>query len=311
MRSRLMIAVIAALTSSCVHEPQMARTPATPAAPTVWDKQIHNAADAGDGDYVLKMLGQRVAAEPDNIAIRLELAKLYRDRGFPEVALEICRLAAARFPESTEAELALVRALHDMKRPQEAITALEAQPRQSAEYYSWLGILRDQTGAWEPAEAAHRKAVEIAPTQDALHNNLGYNLLLQKKSEAAAAEFREALRLNPASQLARNNLGLALANSDAAQAISNWETASDPATAHSNLAAVWIEKGNYVEARKELVIALGYNRTHSSALRNMELLSRLDGQPAVLSAKSSEGGWRRWKSGFKRLFVGPLDDSKD
>ena len=59
---------------------------------------------------------------------------------------------------------------------------------------------------------------------------------------------------------------MALANSNAAQAISNWQTASDPATAHSNLAAVWIEKGNYAEARKELVIALGYNRTHPAAL---------------------------------------------
>ena len=310
MRFRVTIATAAALTSSCVHERRIAGAPAAPQAPSVWDKQIRNAADAGNGDYVLKILGQRVAAEPDNLAIRLELARLYRDRGFPEVALEICRLAAARFPESAEAELALVRSLHGMKRTQEAIGELEAKPRSSADYYSWLGILRDQAGTWEAAEPAHRKAVEIAPTQDALHNNLGYNLLMQKKSEAAAAEFREALRLNPASQLARNNLGIALAGSNTAQAISNWETASDPATAHSNLAAIWIEKGNYAEARKELVIALGYNRTHSSALRNMELLSRLDGQPAVVSAKASENRWERWKSGFRRLFVGPLDDSK-
>ena len=78
----------------------------------------------------LKAMGQRVAAEPDNIPVRLELAKLYRERGYPEVALEICRLAAERFPESVEAQLALVRALYEMKRPQEAIAALEAHPRQ-------------------------------------------------------------------------------------------------------------------------------------------------------------------------------------
>jgi Flp pilus assembly protein TadD len=311
MRIPLTIAMAAALTSSCIHERRMAGAPAAAPAPTVWDRQIRNATDAGDGDYALKAMGQRAAAEPDNIPLRLELAKLYRERGYPEVALEICRLAAERFPESGEVQLALVRALYDMKRFQEGIAALEAHQRQSADYYSWLGILRDQTGAWEAAEPAHRHAVEIAPTQDALHNNLGYNLLMQKKSEEAAAEFREALRLNPASQLARNNLGMALANSNAAQAISNWQTASDPATAHSNLAAVWIEKGNYAEARKELMIALGYNRTHPAALRNMELLSRLDGQPAIVSATTVENRWDRWKSGVKRLFVGPLEDSKE
>ncbi len=309
MNFRVAIAMTAALTASCVHERRVAGAPA-PAAPTVWDRQIRNAADAGDGDYLLKTLRQRVASEPDNIAIRLELAKAYRERGYPDVALEICRLAVSRFPESVAAQLALVRTLHDMKRPSEAIATLETTPRQTADYYSWLGILRDQTGAWDAGEQAHRKALAIAPGQDTLHNNLGYNLLMQKKSEEAAAEFREALRLNPASELARNNLGLALANSNTAQAISNWQAASDPATAHSNLAAVWIEKGNYAEAHKELTIALGYNKTHPSALRNMELLARLDGRPAAMSAKDSGTRWDRWKTGFKRLFVGPLDDSK-
>src|SRR4051812_20636061 len=180
MKIPLTIAM-AVLTSSCVHERRMAGAPAATPVPTVWDRQIRNATDAGDGDYVLKAMGQRVAAEPDNIPVRVELARLYRERGYPEVALEICRLAATRFPESGEAQLALVRALYDMKRPQEAIGILEAHPRASADYYSWLGILHDQTGAWEAAERAHRKAVEIAPAQDGLHNNLGYNLLMQKK----------------------------------------------------------------------------------------------------------------------------------
>jgi Flp pilus assembly protein TadD len=241
----------------------------------------------------------------------LELAKAYRERGFGDVALEICRLAAERFPESAEAELALARSLYEAKRTGEAIALLEARPRESSEYYSWLGLLRDQTGSWTVGEAAHRKAIGLAPAQDGPHNNLGYNLLMQKKSEEAAAEFREALRLNPGSALARNNLGLALANSSTQQAISNWQAASDPATAHSNLAAVWIEKGNYAEARKELAIALGYNRTHAAALRNLELVSRLDGRPAEMSAAGApDTTWGRWKVGLKRLFVGPLDDSK-
>src|ERR1700690_383138 len=115
---RATLAVGAALSVSCVHR-TVVRTPAAP--PTVWDRQIRNAVDAGDGDYQLRILREKVAAEPDNIPVRLELAKAYRERGYHEVALEISRLAVARFPQSGDAQLALVRDLRDVNRRAEAI----------------------------------------------------------------------------------------------------------------------------------------------------------------------------------------------
>jgi len=250
------------------------------------------------------------------VAVRVELANAYRERGYHEIALEVSRLAVARFPESGAAQLSLVRDLRDVNQRADAIAALEnflkAHPANAAEYYSWLGILRDESGLWPLGEPAHRKALELSPSTDYLHNNLGYNLLMQKKNEAAAEEFREALKLNPASQMARNNLGIALAQSNApAQAVANWQQSSDEATAHNNLAAIWIEKGNYPEARKELDLALGYNRAHSAALKNLELVGRLDGNPATLNAKpSTVTGWQRFGHSVRKLFVGPLDDSR-
>jgi tetratricopeptide (TPR) repeat protein len=308
MGGRLAVILAAAILPACVSEKRVAV--ATPAAPTVWERQARNARDAGDGDYLLNSLRQRVAAEPDNIPVRLELAAKYRERGYPDIAVELCRLTLARFPESAEAQFALVRSLYDMQRPREAVAALEARPRTTADYYSWLGLLHDATGSWTVGEPSHRKAVEVAPSQDSLHNNLGYNLLMQGRPQDAASEFREALRLNPASQVARNNLGLALAASDTAQAVSNWQAASDPATAHSNLAAYWIEKRNYSEARKELTIALSYNRSHPAAVRNLALLSQLDGAPASFDPTGEDSRWSRMKTGIKRLFVGPLEESK-
>jgi Flp pilus assembly protein TadD len=316
MRRRLVVATLGLAAASCVHERREANAPVAPSAPaptpSVWDRQIRNAADAGDGDYQLKALRVKVAAEPNSIAARLDLAKAYRERGYPDVALEICRLAAERFPESGEVELALVHALREMNRRPEALVSvkafLKAHPQKSAAFYSWVGILHDEAGAFAAGEPAHRHAIELAPGDDSLHNNLGYNLLQQSRLEEAAGEFREALRLNPASQVARNNLGMALANSNAAQAIANWQSSSDPATAHNNLAAVWMEKGNYAEARKELNIALGYNKAHAAALKNLELVSRLDGNPVAMPANASDTWWQRWKLGFKRLFVGPLDN---
>jgi tetratricopeptide (TPR) repeat protein len=252
------------------------------------------------------------------VAVRLELAKAYGERGYHEVALEISRLAVARFPQSGEAQLALVRDLRQVNRRDEAITGLESflkvHHESGAEFYSWLGILRDESGLWPLGEPAHRKALELAPTLDYLHNNLGYNLLMQKKNEEAAREFTEALKLNPGSQIARNNLGIALAHSNAAaEAVANWQSTSDPATAHNNLAAVWIEKGNYADARRELDLALGYNRAHPAALRNLELVARLDAKPATLKAKPLDTPatrWQRFRVGVRRLFVGPLNDTR-
>jgi tetratricopeptide (TPR) repeat protein len=322
MKSRYLpavLAVVAAFAISCVHQTQVSRTAGAASAPmSNWDRQVRNAIDAGDGDYRLRVLREKVAAEPDNIAVRLELAKAYRERGYHEVALEISRLAVARFPQSGDAQLALVGDLRDVNRRSEAIAGLEiflkAHPESGAGYYSWLGILRDESGLWPLGEPAHRKALELTPSVDYLHNNLGYNLLMQKKNDEAAREFQEALKLNPASPMARNNLGIALAYSnDSAQAVANWQATSDPATAHNNLAAVWIEKGNYSEARRELDLALGYNRAHPAALRNLELVSRLDGSPATLKAKpldSRATRRQRIRTALRKLFVGPLDNSR-
>jgi len=310
---------LAVLAAACVRQTRVAGGPGAPAvapatAKTVWDRQIQRAADAGEGDYELRVLRERVAGDANNVAVRIDLAKAYRQRGYPDVALEICRLAAARFPESSEAQLALVRALHDADRRGEALEVAQAyvkgHPQAPPEYQSWLGILADESGHWADGEAHHRQALEQSPGSDALHNNLGYNLLMQKKNDEAAGEFRAALRLKPDSQVARNNLGLALAPNNAAEAVANWKTASDSATAHNNLAAVWIEKKDYAQARKELEIALSYNSMHPAALRNLELVSRLDGKPPAITLKSAESRWERFKAEFMRLWVGPLDDTR-
>jgi Flp pilus assembly protein TadD len=315
MRWCIQVAALAAssgLSVSCVHQ-VVTKPSAQPM--TVWDRQVHNAVDAGDGDYQLRALREKVAAEPDNVAVRVELASAYEERGFHEVALEISRLAVARFPESGEAQLSLVRDLRAVKRRAEAIAALEgflaSHPDSGSKFYSWLGILRDEAGAWPLGEPAHRKALELAPAADYLHNNLGYNLLMQKKNAEAEGEFEQALRLNPNSVTARNNLALAQARSGATgKALANWQAASDPATAHSNLAAVWIEKRNFAEARTELQLALGYNKAHSAALKNLELLDRLESQPPRSPSNREKSRWERWKLAFHRFAVVVVGDSR-
>jgi tetratricopeptide (TPR) repeat protein len=277
-----------------------------PAPPSAMERQVRNAVDAGEGDYLVRSQQARLAADPDNLALRMELARHYLDSGSPELAVEHYRLAAARFPASAELQQVIAKTLRSMGLRAEAARGLEtflsAHPQPAPDLESWLGILRDEMGQWPAGEAAHRAALALAPDSDSLHNNLGYNLLMQGKKDEAAREFQRSLQLNPRSVVARNNLGLATV-SQPKEAVASWQSVSDPATAHTNLAAMYIEQGRYAEARKELDIALGYNRYHVAALHNLRLVSELDGKPPTLPGQTAEKTWHKVTTALRHAFI--------
>ncbi len=279
------------------------------AVATTMRRQTLNAVDAGDGDYRVRELRKRMAAEPGNLEIRKDLARHYEQSGFPEVALEHYRLAADQFPNDVEVRLSLARLLRNQGMTAEGAAVLDRflaghkPDKDLSNAWSWLGILRDDLGDLQAAERAHRTALELRPEVDSLHNNLGYNLLLQGKNDEAAAEFRRALVLRPGSQTARNNLGLALAEKPE-EAVLQWQSVSDPATAHSNMAAVFIERGQYQAARREIGIALGYKRDHLAALRNLRLVSALDGGEAAVGARAAGPWWKRFGSFVGKTVAG-------
>ena len=280
--------------ASCVREVRTASAGAHPAAVrTVMARQVQNAVDAGDGDLEARTLRKRLAADANDLDARIMLARLYSRRGLPELALEHYRLAAAQFPDAPIAVLDLAASLREMGEPGQALTAvrnyLARHPRSSWELLSLEGILEDDAGELAAAEAAHRTAVELAPGRGALHNNLGYNLLLQGKADAAAAEFRRAIEIDPRSTIAHNNLGTALAlASHSAEAVAEWQRSAGPAAAHNNLAAMLIEQGRYAEARAEIAQALALQRDYSPALANLQLVAGKDGQPATLPSPQQQ-----------------------
>jgi len=309
----------AVLLASCAHT-QNAQLK-TPPAPTTIQRQITNAVDAGDGDAEMQTLRAKLIADPADLNARLELARSYDRLGAPELALEHYRLATVNAPESPEAQLLLARGLARAAYNDEAVSGLSAflekNPQPNGLMYTWLGILRDDASDWKGSERAYRQAMaKTEKDADYLHNNLGYALLKQGEASSAAAEFRKALKLNPHSEIARNNLGIALAadpelsaSAGAKEAIVNWQSQNEPAAAHNNLAAVLIEQGKYTEARKELEAALKYNRTNPAALRNLELLSSLDGKPVSMPAPAAHATrWARLKSAVSQWFAGGRPD---
>ena len=271
------------------------------------ERQISNAVDAGEGDFAGRSLRRKMAAEPGSLDVRLELIRHYAAQGNHELAVEHARLASERFPDSAAIVLLQARSLRALALQSQAAGVLTnflaAHPQQDPDYYSWLGIVYDEIKDSAQAEKAHRQALALDPARDSLHNNLGYSLLLQGKNEEAAGEFRAALKLNPRSEMARNNLGVALA-AQPYEAILNWQSIADPATAHNNMAAILIEQGRYDEARREIDVALGYDRHHAAALNNLKLVSRLDGKPAILPIKPIQTKWGRFWVSFRRAAGG-------
>src|SRR2546421_7887712 len=159
MRYRIPCVIAAAsLSVSCVHQVRTANglptahAPREKSRPSAMDRQIANAVDAGDGDYRVRLLRQRMAADPENLTVRIELIEHYTRAGYPELALEHCRLAASRFPESAEVQLSLAKLLRQINMTREAaqglVAFLEHHPQASPAYDSWLGILRDELGQW-------------------------------------------------------------------------------------------------------------------------------------------------------------------
>jgi tetratricopeptide (TPR) repeat protein len=278
------------------------------------NRQIRNAVEAGSGDYDLQRLRERMAVEPDNIELRLELAGRYEQAGIKELALEHYRLAAQRFPDHGGVHAKLVRSLRAHGLVEEAVGAadrfLKGHPEgKHWELASWLGILHDEAGRLREGEQYHRMAISQSESKGSLYNNLGQNQLLQGKRAEAIAAFRKAMEIDPKSEIARNNLGVALA-ADPKLALAQLESVSDPATAHNNLAAVLIEEGKYEDARKEIDIALGYKPDHAAALRNLGIVSERDGQPAVVKREPPKSFWGRLGVAMEKVFLTPEPSGK-
>ena len=289
--------------------------PAT-AVEAIMDRQIRNAIDAGDGDLLTRSLRKKVVEQPGNAAARLALGAEYERQGAVELAIEHYRIAATQY-DSEAAASRLARTLDGLGESEQAVSVLVqfcgSHAGASSGILSELGILEDEMNNLTTGEFYHQRALEAAllegaSGQDALHNNLGYNLIVQKRFSDAEVQLRSALELNPRSETARNNLAYALGSSPAAtsaqvnEAILQWQSLSGPAAAHNNMAAVYMEQGRYPEARRELERSIGFDSSTGAALKNLDSLASLDGKPAQVTLAAAPVQAR--KTNFlKRLFA--------
>ena len=86
-------------------------------------RQITNAIDAGDGDYDLRALRQKLVAEPSSLTARLALGAAYEQRGVVELALDHYRIAIDQYGSEIAASR-LARALDGLGESEQALDVL-------------------------------------------------------------------------------------------------------------------------------------------------------------------------------------------
>jgi Flp pilus assembly protein TadD len=171
-------------------------------------------------------------------------------------------------------------------------------------YYNY-GVLLVGEGRFDEAEKAFRKALALAPSNDAAHNNLGYLLEREGKLEEAAMEYKKAIEANPRSRQAHFKLGRILVNQQHyAEAIEQLQQTLTPVDEETPsyvyaLGAAYGRAGDraqalhYLGQARELAVAQGQTTLASEIEKDLERVKEL--------SKSSQL-WR--EAGLRRVAPG-------
>jgi Tfp pilus assembly protein PilF len=244
--------------------------------------QVAGAFDPRVGDPQVQTLESRMKLDPQNAQMHLELGQLYERYSIEDMALDQYNRAFNLNPESLGALQGLARI---MRKQPERLAEVLPKARAFVDRHSnnvvamaTLASLLDDANQLAAAETLYRQALALDPKASYLHNNLGFNLLLQSRAVDAVPEFRKALELNPNSQRARNNLGVALSRQgNRAAALKVFiDGGADKATAHNNLAVALLEQDQLEESRAELMESLMARNLFEPALENFKLLLEKD-----------------------------------
>ena len=153
--------------------------------------------------------------------------------------------------------------------------------------FGWkvIGAVFKQKGMNAEALNANQKAMELAPQDPEVHNNVGVSLKELGRLEEAEASLREALKLNSEYAEAHNNLSntlKALGRLKEAEASVRQAIALNPdyAKAHFNLGNTLKERGKLDEAetsfKQAIAIKSDYVEAHNNRGNTLKELGRLE-----------------------------------
>ena len=157
--------------------------------------------------------------------------------------------------------------------------------------YSWLraGMANENTGDHKGAERNFRHGLEIAPNDAELHNALGWTLFQEGRTEEAVAEYEKALAGNPRNAKAHNNMALALVELGRLdEAAGHFRTSLEiepRAEIYSDLGFTLARLGRADEARADYEKALALDPNCASAHFNLAVMYVQEGALADAEAQ--------------------------
>ena len=271
------------------------------------DRAVAAAADIDGLARLRARLRPRFAASPlgDAVGLAREIEATYRDlwrqwcRG---AAPDPRRLYAAGDTDSAirAAELALSSDPHDIaalhvlglsrfhRGDTAAALALLRQaiePAADADVLSDLGVVLRSAGRLDEAEAAYRRALQLAPSHVQALGNLGNVLLDLHRADEARLVLSEALRHAPEQPWLLHSIALsqmACADQNSAEAALRQALAIDPgnAEAHDALGALLSQSGRPIEAEAHYRAALSRTGHRHRALSNLSVVLQTQGRHA-------------------------------
>jgi protein O-GlcNAc transferase len=186
---------------------------------------------------------QITSADEQGAALRLDLARVFVDKGAHEAAAPLLRRFLAEHPRHVPARVLFAVVLRELGLYPQAETELETARRQARAYapvYAELGVLYDLTRRPGLAERAHARAVSLDPNQAEYWNNLGFSRYVAGRTDEAVGALERALALDPGLVVARNNLGFAYGRlSRFDDALRAFTSVVGEARAHLNMAIVY------------------------------------------------------------------------
>jgi tetratricopeptide (TPR) repeat protein len=182
----------------------------------------------------------RIAAQGDRVVVRDKDTSWHPESGQVTFDFSVSEMARQVAPLAREA----------------ARSARTAADVGSDDWFQ-IGLECESVAAFMEAKAAYRRAVEIDPSHDEAHINLGRLLHADGHVVDAASHYRQAVAATPDNATAHYNLGVALQDMGRhEQAIEAYRQAVsvDPefADAHYNLAQLYERSGNKAAAIRHL-----------------------------------------------------------
>ncbi|MFO0723792.1 MAG: tetratricopeptide repeat protein [Myxococcota bacterium] len=170
--------------------------------------------ESGDTRGAFESLRKHLYDHPPTVEVLTNIGRLgyqLKELGIAEQALLD---AGALAPNDIDVAIERGRILLEGGDTKEARTAARQAVRIDKDNaYAWnlAGRVAMADSSWERAESAFKQAVELAPTDPMIHNNLGLLYILMKKPEAAVDSLEASAELygDEVPYFVHNNLGLA------------------------------------------------------------------------------------------------------